>query len=112
MLDPSGMYPRSFHPVEQSRTRDFKSRARFYTRTQRPPRYLWIDFGHSRIFKPEDDPPLQMPAHGGDKTAPEFQGEKYSIPCNPFPTDIYYLGNLINGWFINVGFNALCDIVV
>jgi len=98
MLDPSTMYPDSFHPVERSMKRDYSGRAHYYTRTQRPPKYYFIDFGISRRYDPKDGPPLEDPIWGGDKTVPEFQIS--DEPCNPFPTDIYYVGNMIRKDFI------------
>ncbi|KAI0044702.1 hypothetical protein FA95DRAFT_1561964 [Auriscalpium vulgare] len=96
-MDP-GMFPKPFHPVNLQMRRDWKGKARYYTRTQRPPRYFFIDFGLSGIYPPESGPPLDKPYRGGDRTAPEHVDT--SIPCNPFPTDVYYLGNLIRECFI------------
>jgi hypothetical protein len=100
MLDPSKMYPNSFHPIEHSLKRDYSGRARYFTRTQCPPKYYFIDFGISRRYDPKDGPPLEDPIWGGDKTVPEFH--KSSDACNPFPTDVYYLGNLIRKDFLQV----------
>jgi hypothetical protein len=100
MLDPSNMYPESFHPVRKSRSKDFRHKAKAYTRTQRPSRYLLIDFGLSRYYDAANGPPLDTPVRGGDKTAPEHQDEE--TPCNPFPTDVYYLGNLVREDFMQV----------
>jgi hypothetical protein len=100
MLDPSGMYPESFHPVAIDRSRDFLKKAKAYPRTQRPPRYLLIDFGLSRRYDPANGPPLEKPLRGGDKSAPEHQD--LDTPCNPFPTDIYYMGNLVRERFVKV----------
>ncbi|KAI0358590.1 hypothetical protein OH77DRAFT_1397313 [Trametes cingulata] len=94
MYDPSPMYPQMFHPRLQYRSRDWKGRARHSTRTQNPVRYHYIDFGLSRKYSPEDPAPRAEPIRGGDKTVPEFanwNGE----PLDPFPTDIYYLGNMV-----------------
>ncbi|KAI0363368.1 hypothetical protein BV20DRAFT_958430 [Pilatotrama ljubarskyi] len=94
MYDPSPMYPRMFHPRIQDRSRDWKSRARHSTRTDNPVRYHYIDFGLSRKYDAEDPAPRAQPIRGGDRTVPEFvnwNGE----PLDPFPTDIYYLGNVI-----------------
>jgi hypothetical protein len=99
-LDPSRMYPQSFHPVKIGRRRDFRGNAKKYTRTWRPPRYLLIDFGLSRLYDPANGPPLDYPLRGGDKSAPEHQDRK--TPCNPFPTDVYYLGNLVREDYIQV----------
>ena len=106
MLDPSNMYPESFHPVKMSRSRDFRHRAKAYTRTQRPSRYLLIDFGLSRYYDPANGPPLDEPLRGGDKSAPEHQDDE--TLCNPFPADVYYLGNLVRGYFMQVR-DSFCD---
>ena len=100
MLDPSTMYPESFHPVEIDLSRDFRRNAKWYSRTRRPSRYLLIDFGLSRRYDPANGPPLDRTYRGGDKSAPEHQD--LTRPCNPFPTDVYYLGNLIREGYVQV----------
>ncbi|KAJ7252088.1 hypothetical protein B0H12DRAFT_1202638 [Mycena haematopus] len=112
MMDGSQMYPEGFHPRAPKKKRDFYSgKAKFYTRTQRPPKYYLIDFGLSRRYETRDPPPLEPPIFGGDKSVPEHRFTLNGIPrlptdeivkeevppepCDPFPTDIYYLGNLI-----------------
>ena len=100
MLDPSNMYPESFHPFRISKSKDFRHKAKVYSRTRRPTRYLLIDFGLSRQYDPAAGPPLDQPLQGGDKSAPEHQDGK--TPCNPFPTDVYYLGNLVRQDYIKV----------
>ncbi|KAI0769063.1 hypothetical protein BD413DRAFT_88151 [Trametes elegans] len=94
MYDPRPMFPEMYHPRVRYRSRDWKRSVKYFTRTVRPVRYHYIDFGLSRKFNPEDGPPRAVAIRGGDKTVPEFQhwdGE----PLDPFPTDIYYLGNMI-----------------
>jgi hypothetical protein len=100
MLDPSKMYPNSFHPVDIERRKDFRRKAKRYSRTRCPSRYLLIDFGLSRRYDPANGPPLDVPIHGGDKSAPELQDGK--TPYNPFPTDVYYLGNLVREDYMQV----------
>ena len=97
MLDPSGMYPKGFHPIQVNRRRDFRGRARRFTRTSRPTRYYLIDFGLSRRYSSRNA--LDQPIRGGDKSAPEHRLRNL---CNPFHTDIYYLGNLIRERFLKV----------
>ena len=96
MFDPSKMYPEGYHPTQIDRSQDFKSRAKRYTRTQRPPRYYLIDFGLSRQYPTRK---ALVPLRGGDKSAPEHRN---ATRCNPFYTDIYYLGNLVRQEFIQV----------
>jgi len=100
MLDPSDMYPESFHPAAIERSKDFCRKAKWYSRTRRPTRYLLIDFGLSRRYDPANGPPLEKPVHGGDKTVPEHRD--LNTPCNPFPTDVYYLGNLVREDYMQV----------
>ncbi|KAF8263894.1 hypothetical protein EI94DRAFT_549201 [Lactarius quietus] len=87
MFDPSKMYPNGFQPIKNDLNRNFKGAAKAYTRTQRPPRYYFTNFGLSRQYLSRDalDEPLR------DKSAPEHQSGRH---CNPFHTDIYDLGNL------------------
>ncbi|KAI0265921.1 kinase-like domain-containing protein [Gloeopeniophorella convolvens] len=109
MLDPTRMYPRGFHPVQINRSKDFKGRAMRYTRTATAPRYYLIDFGLSRQYASRDV--MEMPLRGGDKTAPEHQTP--GRQCNPFQTDIYYLGNLVHEEFIRkyLGFEFMEGLV-
>ncbi|KAH9954061.1 kinase-like domain-containing protein [Russula dissimulans] len=108
MFDPSEMYPEGFHPIQMSRNRNFKGSARRYTRTERPPRYYLIDFGLSRRYTSRDV--FDEPLRGGDRSAPEHQDGRL---CNPFHTDIYYLGNLVREEFMRKydGFEFMKDLV-
>ena len=94
------MFPESFHPTVIGRSKDFRRKAKWYSRTRRPTRYLLIDFGLSRRYDPASGSPLEKPLRGGDKSAPEHQDRV--TPCNPFPTDVYYLGNLVQEYYIQV----------
>ncbi|KAJ3480775.1 hypothetical protein NLI96_g8112 [Meripilus lineatus] len=98
MMDPRPSFPKMFHPVKISRSRDFKSRAKFYTR-KRPTQYMFIDFGLSVRFQPGQEHQA-IPVFGGDKTVPEFVWKSRKLPYDPFPADVYYLGNLIREEFL------------
>ncbi|KAJ7162140.1 hypothetical protein C8R46DRAFT_1282644 [Mycena filopes] len=77
------------------------SDATHYTRTRLPVKYYFIDFGLSRQYTPAQGPPFREDIiQGGDKSVPEFAGDNFV--CDPFPTDIYYLGNLIRQEFLEV----------
>ena len=100
MLDPNPLYPHLYHPFLPFFTMDLKGWAKPRSRTSHPTRYYLIDFGLSRKYNPQDRPPVEFPIWGGDKTVPEFQTSDDA--CNPFPTDIYYLGNMIRRDFLMV----------
>ena len=100
MMDPVPMFPKLYHPLSKISSMDLKGYAKYYSRTLRPTKYYLIDFGLSRRYRPEDGPPREYPIWGGDKTVPEFQHS--DDPCDPFPTDIYYLGNMIRENFLKV----------
>ncbi|KAJ7444789.1 kinase-like domain-containing protein [Mycena galericulata] len=100
MMDASRMFPDGYSPRWINKKRDFSGKAKFYTRTQRPPKYYFIDFGLSRKYSTRDPPPLEPPiSGGGDRSAPipEFATNE---PCDPFPTDVYYLGSMIKSEFL------------
>lgn len=100
MMDPKPTYPNSFHPIVTLRNRNYKGSAKHYTRTARPTKYYLIDFGLSLKYPPNSYP-IALPIFGGDRTVPEFQ----TNPCgvyNPFPTDVYYIGNMIREDFLKV----------
>ncbi|KAH9922035.1 hypothetical protein B0H21DRAFT_177108 [Amylocystis lapponica] len=101
MMDPSAMYPDLYHPSIRFCTPDLKGIAKYFTRTERPTKYYIIDFGLSRAFDPADHNPKVVPILGGDKSVPEFQDKSRLLePQDPFPTDVYYLGNLVREDFL------------
>lgn len=104
MMDGSKLYPKGFHPISQMV--DFSSGpqavwARHYSRTRIPVKYYFIDFGISCIFDPEDPDPREYPIRAGDKSAPEITDDLEG-PINPFPTDVYYIGNMIRSYIMKV----------
>ena len=103
MYDATPLYPDGFHPVDTHRTRDWSQSAKPFARTERPVRYIVIDFGLSVRFN-QGDVHLVYPARGADASAPEHRPELMAsqTPHNPFPTDVYYLGNLIRKTFVEV----------
>lgn len=67
------------------------------TATRRSPRYYFIGFGLSRQYPSRDA--MDEPLPGGDESAPEHRSSRV---CNPFHTDIYYIGNLVRKEFMEV----------
>ena len=100
MMDPRPLYPNLYHFINTSQKRDLSGSAKHYTRTRAPVKYYFIDFGISRKYNPANGPPRSYPIQGGDKPVPEFKN--LQDPCDPFPTDIYYLGNVIRTVFLQV----------
>ncbi|KAJ7140478.1 hypothetical protein C8R43DRAFT_1238429 [Mycena crocata] len=106
LMDGQHLYPRGFHPdvahqhLKPTTYLPTFSRAAHYTRTQRPVKYYFIDFGLSRHYDSIEDPPMEDIIVGGDKSPPE-----HAIPgqdtADPFATDIYYIGNVIRTEFLD-----------
>jgi hypothetical protein len=76
--------------------------AKYYQRTARPVKYFIVDFGISRRYESLDPPPLEDLILGRNRSLPEYRLK--IDPCNPFATDIYYLGSLFAKNFIEVRF--------
>ena len=99
------MFPEMFHPIRYWLKRDLSGAPKSYTRTSRPPKYYIIDFGISRKYKSSDAPFLEPIIQGGDKSVPEHRSPW--APCDPFPTDVYYIANAIHEKVIQVQFQNL-----
>lgn len=109
-MDPEPLFPDMYHPIKYHRTRDLSGKAKYRSRTERPTRYYLTDFGLSRKYATDDLSPQEYPIIGGDQSVPEFQGDKEFEPSNPFPTDVYYAGNLIRKHYLNVRITSLAAI--
>ncbi|EJF57667.1 hypothetical protein DICSQDRAFT_68869 [Dichomitus squalens LYAD-421 SS1] len=92
--DSRPLFPQMFHPRNPYKALDYQGPPKHSTRTARPVKYCFIDFGLSRRYNPEDGPPREDPIRGADKSVPEFK-DWNGEPLDPFPTDVYYLGNVI-----------------
>jgi hypothetical protein len=90
------MHPNSWHYLDRF---DPSMPARHYTRSERPPKYYFIDFGLWRRYNTKIDLPQLIIC--GDRSMLEFQNS--NGPCNPFQTDIYYLGNSIQQQALHPG---------
>ncbi|KAG6898537.1 hypothetical protein C0993_006162 [Termitomyces sp. T159_Od127] len=71
------------------------------SRTRKPVRYYIIDFGLSRVCRPEDAPHLRQPPWGGDKSVPEFLLPDAKA-CDPFAVGVYCIGNSIRTHYTDV----------
>ncbi|KAI0790923.1 kinase-like domain-containing protein [Abortiporus biennis] len=93
MMDPNPMFPELYHPEVNDMSVDMQCIVHPFSRTERPTTYYLIDFGLSRQYPSYES--TDFPIEGGIKTVPEFQGDLENVPANPFLTDIYYLGYMI-----------------
>ncbi|KAI0077232.1 hypothetical protein K474DRAFT_1675023 [Panus rudis PR-1116 ss-1] len=96
MMDGGPLYPKGHHPVRMDYTPDALFDAPHYSRTERPVKYSFIDFGISSRFKP-GQPRAVVGTKGRDKSPPEMSDD---IPYDPFPLDVFVLGHLYYEEFI------------
>ncbi|KAI0745229.1 kinase-like domain-containing protein [Earliella scabrosa] len=101
MMDPRPILPNGFHPQAPYMSRDLTRFVSPRSRTRYPVKYYFTDFGHARRYASEETNPLERPLLGGDKTVPEFQNDR-TTPRNPFHTDVYYMGNIVRRYFLQV----------
>ncbi|SJL07669.1 uncharacterized protein ARMOST_11019 [Armillaria ostoyae] len=94
-MDATDMFPDSFHPQRRDLKYDYSGPALYYRRTERPPKYYFIDFGLSKRYKADDLPVLDL-VLGGDQTVPE--AIDITSICDPFAVDVYYLGNALRAF--------------
>ncbi len=93
------MFPDSFHPQRRDLKYDYSGPALYYRRTERPPKYYFIDFGLSKRYKADDLPVLDL-VLGGDQPVPE--AIDITSICDPFSVDVYYLGNALRAFLPEV----------
>ena len=102
------VWPEPRHYAWYNYSRDGSRRLKLATRTERPPKYYWTSLSLARKYDPAAGPRLEKPAFDEDATAPEHQGRLRKVPCDPMPTDVYFLGNIIGGFFLEVSGLPAC----
>ena len=96
-MDARAMYPDGFHPCKPSRSYDWKTRAKYFSRTRCPPRYYLIDYGFSEVYDAAKPRPLTYAILSGGVEPPETKE-----PCDPFATDVYLLGMMVRRDILDV----------
>ncbi|KAG6830443.1 hypothetical protein H0H92_000746 [Tricholoma furcatifolium] len=100
IMDLSPLYNHPPHPANSWYRRDFKGRSsKPASRTTRPVKYYLIDYDLSKIYESEEVR-LMVPPWGGTRPVPEHLGPD-APPCDPYPVDIYCLGNVIKQRFMD-----------
>ena len=92
MMDARPLYPEGYHPVRQNYTPDGMYTISPLSRTDRPVRYYYIDFGLSERFAP-GAPSLVIGDVGRDDEVPELSS---TVPYDGYKADIHALGNLFH----------------
>ncbi|KAK7691435.1 hypothetical protein QCA50_004834 [Cerrena zonata] len=96
MMDGEPLFPQGHHPVQLDYLEDGMHYAPYLSRQDHPVKYYFIDFGISSYFDP-GVVPLVVGTQGRDKEPPELDDR---LPYNPFPLDIFILGNLYRKEFV------------
>lgn len=96
------MYPKGFHPLQNTGLPDTTGPAPSVTRLAAYPRvrYYYIDFGLSVRIPPEVYPKRALGEHGLDQEVPELS---LTTPYDPFLVDIFILGNFFKKHIYEVG---------
>lgn len=97
-MDGEPLFPQGHHPVRLDYLEDATHDAPHLTRFDHPVKYYFIDFGISSYFDP-GTVPLVVGTQGRDKEPPELDDHR---PYNPFPLDIFILGNVYRREFLEV----------
>ncbi|TFK65337.1 hypothetical protein BDN72DRAFT_824638 [Pluteus cervinus] len=92
LVDGSPLFDEEPHPIMMWRSRDFSRYLWPYSRTRRPVRYYWIDFGLSYRHHPATGPPSISTLACGDRSIPE---QFTDPPWDPFALDVYCVGNIL-----------------
>lgn len=98
-MDSAPLYNEPIHVLNYFMNRDYTRRVKRTSRTLRPVKYYFIDFGSARQFNPADGSPQIPTGHGGDRSVPEFQTQEN---CDPFAVDVYRVGNIVRENFTDV----------
>ncbi|KAI5118852.1 hypothetical protein M0805_008128 [Coniferiporia weirii] len=99
MMDGSSLYPSGFHPDPswQLMLPDFSDLAEHRLRIDTGGiKYFIIDYDISAYYENPDEPPLAYGDDGLDRELPEL---KWGRPYDPFPGDVFTLGNVYKKFF-------------
>ncbi|KNZ73253.1 hypothetical protein J132_08021 [Termitomyces sp. J132] len=100
MADSQHLFDSPPHPFRTFTKRDFTGRPSIVaSRTIKPVKYYIIDFDLSKEYPPGASR-LEEPPWGRDKIVPEHLLPD-APPCDPFPVDVYCLGNCIRQHFLD-----------
>lgn len=100
MIDADPLFPEGFHPADETFVASFEKESKPLRRCDvTAVRYYFIDFGLSMSFAETVGPRLTTSKDGIDRDVPELS---LDAPYDPFPVDIFILGNLFRKSFVDV----------
>ncbi|KAH9941292.1 kinase-like domain-containing protein [Epithele typhae] len=102
MMSPVPFLSEMPHPRFPKKSYDFRRRIKCTTRTTARPKYYFIDFGMSYKYPKDCVAPRAPPVLVDSRTVPEFEGPGLNELHDPFPADIYCLGELFRSVFTQV----------
>ncbi len=107
MMDAPSLFPRGFHPSSAARDRGGRFEVKTIPRHKAwgPVRYYIIDFGISRLYEP-DDPHEVVGDEGLERDIPEISDVH---TYDPFPADIFIMGNACKKHFVKACFPPLAQ---
>lgn len=99
-MDAPSVFPNGFHPCDVTKDRGGSRPIITIPRykAKGPINYYFIDFGISCLFQ-DDMEHLTVGNDGADRDVPEMSPVK---PYNPFPADVFILGNILKKEFLPV----------
>ena len=98
MYDAPGLYPKGFHPMGVNLDTNGKRAYPLHRGDVPLVRYYFTDFGISTRFE-DDEPRKVLGTDGLDQDAPELSEARL---YDPFPLDIFILGNVFKNYFTKV----------
>ena len=79
---------------------DFSAEAKYKLRSDvEGVKYYIIDYDYSAYYGDSDEPPLAYGDDGLDRELPELS---WGRPYDPFPGDVFTLGNVFRKFFVQV----------
>lgn len=104
MLDPTFLFPGGTHPRNLYLDKSGLEEAKAIRRAAVPNlKYYFIDFGMSSHFEDPNGAHRVLGQDGQCQDVPELSSE---VPYDPFPADVFILGDLYKRYFTDVRSNC------
>jgi hypothetical protein len=91
-MDATDMFPRGFHPVDDTFLHDITTPAPWVPRSDAGVKYYFVDYGISSYFPAGSQIQPVLGLAGRDQDVPELSDV---VPYDPFKVDIFTVGNVL-----------------